>query len=98
MLDKGEQSCRKSTYPSEPRIRYSQTSKVVSEVLVLGAVSDTHPGGIRGTGAVSLLIRGKGGEVTGPQKRKKEGKGYFHEIPYLFQVSEIGKKEGLRSG
>lgn len=40
--------------------------------------------GTRGTRAVSLLVRGKGGEVTGPQKRKQEGKSCFPEISYLF--------------
>lgn len=95
LLDEGEQSCRKITYPSEPRIRYCQTPKLVSNVLVFMQFQTPALVGIRSNRAVSLLIRGKRSEVTGPQKRKQEGKDYFPEIPYLFQVSELGKMEGL---
>lgn len=54
---------------------------------------------------MSLLVRGKGSEVTGSQERKQEGKGYFPAL-LIPRVRELGRRrnydlgregEGMRS-
>lgn len=46
--------------------------------------------------AVGLLVRGQGGEATDPQERKQEGRVYFPQVPYLYQVSENWEEGGTR--